>query len=469
VRIKILIALAKITSNPEDEKSKIDLLTNLSKLNLLAEPLHQILHQYKITTEGKRKKTSINFPSFMEKNFPSYYENNYKTQGIYEIMEAFIRLFNFESKADNYLEFFLHTIMADSALSLVDFINWWDENGEGLSVGESSGSEGVRILTIHKSKGLQFPVVIVPIKINTVKKANIWLSEDVEMRLPTALIQVAPTKENSIISEEINEEHGMVILDKINQLYVACTRPEDRLHLILELPLNPKYEELKHTYQYLHSALTKIPKEHFNTNNEVTIGDRRIKKQSENQNENQVILNKYLSKPLTQGVQISFKKGEQWLNENKTSDKDYGIIIHELLANRDINNQLSKEIDRMVKEGMILEGLKKQVHDEITKLLNKKELKKWFDSKLYQSEKSEKEFITTAKKILRPDKVVYFEDKIDVIDFKSGERRNSHKYQVLEYVNEIKKTSQKNVHGYLVYTKTQEIILVREEAQLSMF
>lgn len=471
VRIKILIALSKITSNPEDEKSKVDLLTNLSKLDLLSKPIHEILHQYKSTSKekGKRKKTTIDFTQFMTDFFPKYFDFIYNTQGIYEILESFIRLFNFETKADNYLEFFLHTIMADPTMSLVDFINWWDENGDKISVGESSGSEGIRILTIHKSKGLQFPVVIVPIKINKTKPANIWLDKDVEMKLPTALVSIAPSEKNSAISNEILEEKNKALLDKINQLYVATTRPEDRLHMILELPQKPNFEELKHTYQYLNQAISDLPREYIKKNNEISIGKRTKKEQKTAQKDKQIFLTKYFSKPLTQGVQISFKKGEQWLQDDTTNGKEYGIIIHELLSHHDIKHELVTEIDRMINTGILQKNLKNQIQDEITQLLGEKNIKKWFDQKYYQKEKSEKELITNRGKIIRPDKVVYLDNKIDVIDFKTGEKRNSHKYQVLEYVTEIQKTSTKPVQGYLVYTKTKEVIPVKAEAQLSMF
>ncbi len=472
IRVKTLIALAKITANPNDDAAKVTVITNLSNLELLIDPLHQILQRYKKTeksTNGKRKKTSLDFSLFMQQYFPNYHSEKLKTKGIYEIMESFVQMFHFETSSDNYLEFFMHSVMRDPTLSLHSFLTWWEDYGTKLSVGESAGSDGIRIMTIHKSKGLQFPVVIFPIKNAKEKASTIWLGEDAAVGMPTALVKILAIEKNIAISPEIEEEKNKLFLDLINGLYVATTRSEDRLHLLVEQPEKPNFDELKHTYQYLENAIREMPYS-SNEYGELEIGKRRKRAEIIAEPDgNQQWMESFISQPIEHGVQISFKKTRLENEHSTLSEKDYGILIHDILATIKTREEIGSIVDEKLKEGLLSDKNKGKILEELEEIMATPAMKKWYDSKVYLIEKSEKELLTDAGKVIRPDKVVFFEDGVEVVDFKTGEPHESHHNQVREYLFQIQKTTDKPVKGFLVYTKSKKIVPVASTIQGSLF
>lgn len=470
-QIMCLIAMAKITVNEKDEKSKVKLISGLSKLGLLNESLHQTLIKYKFKyEEDERYKTGFNFNQFMTDCFLDYNYINYKSKGCYETIESFVRLFGFNKKADNYLEFFLHSTMKDPALTLSEYIEWWDENEHKLGVGESIGSNGVRIMTIHKSKGLQFPIVILPIKHTKEKSANIWL-DDKEIGMPTALIKIIPSEKNASLSLKIEAERNKVLLDKFNLIYVGTTRPEQRLHLIINRKENPKYEKTEAIYEYLDQSFSKMDFGYNRDNKSFVIG-KRHKESKENlaDDNSSITLKRYISKPLLKGTTISFNQGNKWLENELNQNREYGIIIHQILAEIKNINDLKKNLLKKINEGVISKDIKTKIEKELTQFLLDDKIKKWFTPSDFLQEKSEKDLLTSTEKILRPDKVIYFENHIDVIDFKSGEIQEKHKNQVYEYVENIQKTTVKPVRGFVVYTHSTEVVpATKPTTQLDLF
>jgi len=128
-------------------------------------------------------------------------------------------------------------------LDLHRFISWWKEHRNKLSSASPSRADSVNIMTIHKSKGLEFPVVIFPHFREGTKTSSLWIDVPADVcELPTAYVKVGITNQSNEtddenetdLAPEISRERSMRFLDEINNLYVATTRAEERLYFIQE-------------------------------------------------------------------------------------------------------------------------------------------------------------------------------------------------------------------------------------------
>ncbi|MCK5221546.1 MAG: UvrD-helicase domain-containing protein, partial [Candidatus Aminicenantes bacterium] len=166
---------------------------------------------------------------------------------IYEATEELIRIFDLKSSlkysSSGYLTAFLDMVKDYSTKEgggISGFLEWWEEYGTDYSVPTPENSEGVTLMTIHKAKGLEFPVVIIPYSDWKEKPGgNLWLNpEDSEISIdsypPPYFIKKNQSLDSTLFSEGWMEENFRAELDDLNLFYVACTRAKDALFIFAE-------------------------------------------------------------------------------------------------------------------------------------------------------------------------------------------------------------------------------------------
>ena len=158
---------------------------------------------------------------------------------IYELVEQLLRCFGLQDTADAYLQAFLNLVLGFSQKengNLYEFLDFWGEKSSHFSLTMPEGLQAVTIMTIHKSKGLQFPVVILPFcdwDTEKIKPSKyLWLNLDYnqELAVNLALLPANQLQKTEFV-DQFDDEKNKTILDNLNILYVALTRPEQRLYL----------------------------------------------------------------------------------------------------------------------------------------------------------------------------------------------------------------------------------------------
>ena len=196
----------------------------------------------------------------------------------YELAERLTAQFNLFSQADHnpFLFRFLDEVLTFNQKRsghLSDFLLYWDGVRQKISV-EGEARNAVSIQTIHKSKGLEFPVVIIPFANWTVepnRNSTIWLDlSDVDTdRLShetttgeiTRLLSAPATTNGNLkhtpkaIANQYKEELTRTFLENMNLLYVAFTRPTDRLYIISKASDFTKPSSQKDVSYWLHAFL----------------------------------------------------------------------------------------------------------------------------------------------------------------------------------------------------------------------
>ncbi|MBK6641692.1 MAG: hypothetical protein IPG39_10855 [Bacteroidetes bacterium] len=183
---------------------------------------------------------------------------------LYELSEEITDIFGLNTSPDAYLQRFLDVILEyirTNPPDIANFLEWWEENEnkDSCSVIIPSGENAIRVMSIHKSKGLQFPVVIMPFAdwdLKPSKELTLWVRSEVPpFNDATAHpIKFSGLLENSLFDEEYQNELNANYIDNLNILYVAFTRAEKQLYVFSKKP-GDKYSSTNKTGVFLMEVL----------------------------------------------------------------------------------------------------------------------------------------------------------------------------------------------------------------------
>src|SRR5690606_22046077 len=172
---------------------------------------------------------------------------------LYEAVEYIIRSFQVVTTSNAYVQFFLdfvYEVSQKDSAGLFGFLELWDQKKDILSIVAPRSEDAVQILTIHKAKGLEFPIVIYPFangSIQDVARESLWLSlpQPISQHLPVGYMN-ASQKMLNWGGEAAALYHELCCysqLDALNVLYVALTRPVQQLYVISKMELDKKGNE----------------------------------------------------------------------------------------------------------------------------------------------------------------------------------------------------------------------------------
>ena len=359
-----------------------------------------------------------------------------KKSALYDICEEIIRIFNMKEEPDAYLQYFLDTVFGFTQKnnpSISGFLDWFEQNKTKITLSLPEGENAINILSVHKSKGLEFKAVIFPYakKRFGLTKDSFWTPindtavENINFALlPTSKKQLA----NTPLEKEYTIEEQKSMLDSINLLYVAFTRAVDRLYIISGNETDRKLdkntasiinyflaqksllEEGKTSYAFFEKTVNKDVKEEKPT----------------------AALPILISSDWLHRTSISFSAQKIWDNEKMR----WGTLLHTLLSEIDTENNINDVIQKYTFEGIIEENESEQIKDKLIQIVTHPNLIKYFDNTA--THKNECDIILPGNHFKRPDKIVIRDNKATIIDYKTGEANAKHDKQIIDYAHLLK-------------------------------
>jgi len=401
---------------------------------------------------------------------------------IYSICEK-LELFSLTDELA-YLQAFVDQISVferNNASELTSFLNWWADNGERFTIPVSESIEAINVLTIHKSKGLEFTHVFVPFFDWSVQPHSspemaplLWCKPEVE---PFSEMELVPVRfksdvGKSIFYREFFAEKFNTYIDNLNLMYVVFTRAKAGLYIWASFSgkMNSVGDLLKQAVDKqvtlgscgLNADESVQFEENYNPEELlIEIGSFSASKQKDDHEKaKDVRLSTFEFADFRKFLNIR-KNGEDFFSrENKRqSGINKGKLIHEVLSLIETTGDLPKAMKRIETDGKVAASDAEKMLVELTELLSDREVKSWFDG-TYRVV-NERNILTGANGIKRPDRIMIGDDRVVVVDYKSGDvESDKYKYQLRAYIRELINCGFRNVSGYIWYTKMNKRIKI---------
>jgi ATP-dependent exoDNAse (exonuclease V) beta subunit len=352
-----------------------------------------------------------------------------------------------------------------------DFMEWWEQNQQSYAIKLQSGENAARMMTIHKAKGLEFRICMIPLLDWTLVPAGImaptlWVNTE---GTPFSEVPYLPVKQtsslkDSLFAEPYWQEEVKSYLDNLNLLYVAMTRAGDTL--IVNTAANAKGSYISNLLQeFAEGQMDNWDAEFL----KLTIGDisvftliagesKKEKEKKEISSLASVDLSFYESHNWQDNLQI--KKSNSLLNdETGLSKVDFGIYVHDLFATLNTLDELPILLEKLKADNMLndedFQKVERSVKDN---LQSASELFKWFDTDWQV--KTEVPVLLPDGSLIRLDRVLIKNNEAQILDFKTGQKVDKDNKQLNFYKNTLKKMGYDKVTAHLAYLNPLEIVEV---------
>ena len=445
--VQFLLSWFKLLYNAKDETAILVILSYLMKHALLPMNLGAVYLLQKVKTERS-------LLALLSQNGFEINAKQIKQLSMIEMSEVLSNIFHISAHDNPFVRFFLEHIWQRTVKEgndLYSFLHWWDEKKTSLSIITPSEADAVKVMTMHKSKGLQFPVVIIPFASDTEKHGELfWIDAQKETYglLPVALAKYSSKLQHTRLSDEYNAENHRKTQDAVNLLYVALTRPEDALYIftssgntrnkwenMLRVAVDEvKADEAQGVYQFGAAS----PK------------GRNPSAQKSKANDDQFFqsLPMFQSNGWRNRISIS-KEAIKYVDAEKNEARISGNLIHSILEKLNHTSELEEIIADYCIQGIIKAEESSDILKRLQMLIHHPELKSLFDTPL--EIKNEQDIIFPDGSVKRPDRIVRTQQGWFVVDFKTGLKNQVHREQVLHYRTAIETLVKAPVKAMIVY------------------
>ena len=385
---------------------------------------------------------------------------------VYELSEQLVRIFKLNTKPDAYIQRFQDLVLeyaVKNNSSLTGFLTWWEESDtvRNCAVTIPENEDAIRIMTIHKSKGLQFPVVIVPFaewKLMPDSRDLLWVTSDEEPFAELGSIPISPSAKllDTSFRESYSNEITSAVIDNVNLLYVAFTRAEEQLFIFAPVD---KENALNTTGKLISRGIQQNAEWNLSEEKIFSLGEPMThQKNKKRKKDTSLVMNSYPSNRWQGKLSITTHSNDllALLQPAGTSKINYGILVHKILAEIRSEDEIEKTISKYYFEGLFSETEKKKLEEEMRLLFLIPEVKNFFSKEW--SVKAEREIMLPGGEMLRPDRVLMNDNKAVVIDFKTGKESPSHVKQISKYAEILSSMNYVDVEKYLIYVNEKRVV-----------
>lgn len=467
--VRFMIALLRYLRNPED---KINEQTALYSYRILqGEPVDaEQADAYSLST------SNLAFPPEIAAELQLL-----SRQSLYEISEGLFRLFSghFQENEQVFVQAFLDMVSEYTQKESADlsrFLKWWDETGYRKTIATPDAQNAIRILTVHKSKGLGFKVVIIPfgdweIDHKPTKPVILWCKPETKPfnRLHLVPVRYSQSLANTIFAEDYFRERLHAFIDNLNTLYVAFTRSKEELIVFAPRPKKIKEEtgevekissiadalwaglhwEVSDTKEG--ESLLPLPPSFDTKEGLFELGSwwHPSASRSDETAPEEIEMARISSISPDDRLQLRLHgKGFFFDNERRK----HGALMHEVLSQIRTAKDIAAAVESYRLAGIINKSEAETLVVRLGELLDTPEVLPWYDgtSRIL----NEVDILFGKGLSKRPDRVVITGDRVIVVDYKFGEIQDKrHHNQVKNYMKLIRQMDYKEVDGFLWYVE----------------
>ncbi len=456
--VKLVIALMRIGAKPDLVPPKITAMRALSMLR--NKPFEPNLY-----SDGRK---NLDFKKFLADIKAPQLNAKWFDSGAYQVCESLIGTYCPDYSQHPYMVTLLNTILKKGGTSITvdEFLLWWDDLSTKPSSAGSASASAIQMLTIHKSKGLQFKVCFIP-------GANWKLSLGRDFRwfnlrerkvgnLNFAPLPLNKNLEKMGFVDEFNSENDAVNFDNLNLVYVAFTRAEEQLYInFTHKNKDQMGSALLQACQKVAGDFSGKPGFIFSKVSEIgepveglpeadepflmrlgTPGQKRLK-QEKKADSSLIDHAQPLNKMWFDRFEMSYDQNEYGHDLSRKT----GVLFHRIAAETSDISEAEQNISKLQREGFI-EIAERNVLSEMVSALFSDQ--KYRDLNPGARRYAERKILYNGE-VLRPDLVIESETHVTIIDFKTGGEEHSHMEQINLYIQAMQDILKKPTEGYAIY------------------
>ncbi|WP_415325390.1 UvrD-helicase domain-containing protein [Chryseobacterium sp. MMS23-Vi53] len=445
--LKAVIEFLKWETNPKNKPNLIMMMYYLNKLGRIN--MADFTLEMKEILEIETHEEIFQF--IQQKYVIKLKQDNFPRFNLYNFVEYYINEFSVENKETDFLLNFLEMLFnftQNAGASTKEFLKYWDEEALKYTIQASENIDAIQIMTIHKAKGLEFPIVFIPM-MNKNRDAEFtnWFETSNESALKSVNINqfnknLEVYDEEIEIFNKINSYKNFV--DRLCLQYVATTRSVEQLFFYIQ-----KANKTSNNLELLEFLQSKNPQglDEFDL----------YEVQPE-------MLRKH-SKDKTSSFKTQDIRNLKNINENNTSikiatpSKNYqvrnekvriGLFVHELLSKINTKKDIAKVLGSYVLEGQITTEEQNEIRESLEDIVET--YSEFFDEKWEVI--NEKDIMISENgesRIYRPDRILKGNEGYIIVDFKTGEETAKNDRQIENYKRILESLGRKVLKTQLIY------------------
>lgn len=433
--VQFINHLITLSLHPKNDEIKTQLLSFIAEDKLQLDNKHEFFERL-IHLKTKDLFETLNTYGF-EFNFISFLQ-----LPIYEAVESIIRGFHLNGVSNAYLQFYLDEVFDYSQkynANFSGFLEFWERKKDKLSIVSPSGKDAIQIMTIHKSKGLEFPVVIFPYANQDIYadiNPKVWFPVDENQFEGFSNLYINMYKDLEELNEkgaEIYQDYrSQLELDSLNLLYVVLTRAVEQLYVISEYDVDKtQNEKLTHYSGLFINYLKSVGAWNENELN-YSFGALNSTSEVKEDKPHTLELNQFIStKKEDHNLNIITNSGYLWdTAQEKAIER--GNLVHQIMSLIKTEVDIDFALQHFKDLGTINATQLIELKHVILRIINHEQLEPLFKSDL--TIYNEKDIISKNGTLFRPDRVVInSNNQAIIIDYKTGLQDSKHKEQLFDY------------------------------------
>lgn len=399
-----------------------------------------------------------------------------------ELVHQLITLFDLQAKPDNapYLVAFQDLVFNWGKFGeqgIAAFLQYWDDEGCKKSLPGGANAQAVEVITIHKSKGLAYTVVLMPflnwkLVHDAWKAPQLWVDSSAT---PFYDIPVVPVRYRSALAESVFaydyfEEQVLCVMDNLNVLYVAFTRARQRIYgwapeeAIKDSGINTMGKLLQTVAAGQHSWQTDTVEDTRNGFDPETLTwtyGLKVPPVHPINSKSIAWMPPLQYHIWQQGLQVRFRALETEESAAARLPRDQGVLMHDALAKIQQFDEIPTVLKQLQTQGLISDTVAAKMQRQLEAILGQEIFAGWREGK--RKRLAERTLLTGNRELRRPDWVLYNDDETLVIDFKFTEDEKGkakHTGQVREYMQLLAKAGFNGIKGFLLYGNSLQVVEV---------